>query len=314
MKILHLPLNVPGSEQIGQEKGFRALFEYESFDFLNIEGQYGKEEANRQLLARVADYRPDIVWAQIQETTTIVPQTWEKIRQIVPWMTMWSGDARSYVPTSLERIFPYFDVFYNDTDQKAMYKSKLGNCRYEFMPIAVDLDEATDYSHPIGNVPEVVFIGNHYAGVFSNSDFRYELMVALSRELKERFGVYGTGWPMSDVNILGTCPVKHQGAYYHKAKVVISIDHIQGILHWSERLIWALASGSEVIIQNQPYLKNYFKNRLNYFKTIPECVELCKKLVNQPKTNNQKNIDYVKLKHTWKQRAEQVLRDFMVMV
>ncbi|MCR4307654.1 MAG: glycosyltransferase [Candidatus Berkelbacteria bacterium] len=321
MKILHMPLTVPGSEQVGQEKGLREVFGegYLKFDYLPMEGQQGKEATNQTLVNIVKEFKPDIVWAQIQETTTITPKTWETIRKENPnlWLTTWSGDARDYVPQNLQQILPFFDIFYNDTDQVDMYKPYLESCRYEFMPIAVDPDEATDYSHPTGPVPEIVFIGNHYANTFSNGQFRKELMMALSREFGDKFGVYGTGWNQGEVNWVGMCPVKHQGAYYNRAKVVVSVDHIKGILHWSERLIWAMMSGTPVIVEYQPGIEE----RLTSINTIASgpstdgFIAACHDALGDELGWKFKKVaEYAKIeamsKHTWKQRAERIKLDY----
>lgn len=325
MKILHLPLNVPGSEQVGQERGFREVFgdeNYRQFDYLVLEGQLGKNGVNDALKATIADFRPNIIWAQLQETDAILPETWEHIRQSQPdvWLTCWSGDARDYVPAGMQQWLKHFDIFYNDTDQIDLYGPYCN--RYEFMPIAVDPIEGTDYSHPTPKVPEVVFIGNDYGQNFSNGPFRKQLMMALTREFGDRFGVFGTGWDQSQVNVLGSCPVKHQGAYYHKARVVVSVDHIKGILHWSERLIWAMMSGSAVVMEDQrglekhssihPFVETFSQGSLDgavaaVHKLLTLYSELSGEEIPQAAAK-----DAALRWHTWKQRAEQVKKDYEV--
>lgn len=311
-KVLHLPLNVPGSEQVGQERGFKEVFgadSYRCFDYLPMEGSQGKQATNDALLGVIAEYQPDVVWAQLQETNTIAARTWELIRKTYPslWLTTWSGDARTYVPAGMQQWLPFFDVFYNDTDQIDLYQPYCK--KYTFMPIAVDPEEATDYSHPTPKIPDVIFIGNNYNDVFTNGGYRKELMVALTREYGDRFGVFGTGWDQSEVNVLGNCPVKHQGAYYNKAKVVISVDHIKGILHWSERLVWALASGTPVVMENQPNISQWFGDRIKYFNNTNQAVYHIGKILDNPYRCDA-NVQSVLASHTWKQRAEQVLKDY----
>lgn len=310
MKLLHLPLNVPGSEQVGQERGFREVFDTVlTYDYLKEQGDGGKNAANEKLIATIKEFQPDILWAQLQETDCITPKTWETIRNEFPslWMTTWSGDARTYVPTGMQQWLPNFDIFYNDTDQKELYQP---HCkRYEFMPIAVDPIEATDYSHPTPNIPEAIFIGNNYNDVFTNGGYRKELMMALTREFGNKFGVFGTGWDQSEVNVLGSCPVKHQGAYYHKAKVVISVDHIKGILHWSERLVWALASGTPVIMETQPEVRRYFADRVKYFNNINQAVHHINTILDKP-YRCEDNVKFILERHTWTQRAKTVLEDY----
>ena len=306
MKIIHLPLNVQGSEQLGQEAGFRQIFdEYVQFDYLKAEEEVGKAVANDLLLDLVFEEEPDLMWYQRQETDTITPETLKKLRKDIPWMTTWSGDARSYVPAALEAVLPYFDIFYNDTDQSEMYKG-IAN-RYEFMPIAVDPHEAHKFDKPTPYEREIIFIGNNYNETFSNGPFRIKLMTALTQEFGDRFGIIGNGWDPLQVNAIGSCDVKDQGAYYKKAKVVISVDHIEGILHWSERLPWALASGTPIVMQRQPGIEKYFD--LDFFDTIAEAIELCRAYIFQPRQHIQENVSLFMKDHTWAVRAKKIKDD-----
>lgn len=316
MKLLHLPLNVPGSEQIGQEKGFRNVFEEcRVFDYLTLQGINGKGSTNQELCALVNEFKPDIIWAQLQETDVITPETWQTIRRDFPkiWLTCWSGDARTYVPTGMQQWLRYFDVFYNDTDQWHLYEP---HCkRYEFMPIAVDPDEVTDFSHPTPYEREIIFIGNNYGETFTNGKFRADLMHHLSVVFGDKFGVIGTGWDSGQVTVLGSCPVKHQGAYYNKAQVCISVDHIQDILHWSERLIWCLGSGTPTVVQYQPEIERWFKddNTCLYFKTPEECVEKINYLLHNKQyaqSIGARGKREVLTNHIWSKRAQQVKDDY----
>lgn len=320
MKILHLPLTVPGSEQVGQEKGFRQVFgdvNYQKFDFLPLQGELGKNATNEALKATALEYQPDIIWAQLQETDVILPETWQQIKEQHPniWLTCWSGDARDYVPAGMQQWLKYFDIFYNDTDQLELYKPYCN--RYIVMPIAVDPEEGTDYSHLTPNIPDIVFIGNNYGTTFSNGPFRQELMAALTKEFGNHFGVFGTGWDQNEVNILGSCPVKHQGAYYHKAKIIISVDHIKGILHWSERLVWALMSGTPVIMENQQNFQGYdIEARVITFEqgNIKAAIDNIHKTLEVSEERRTKKAEEIKdwalTTQTWKQRAETVLSDY----
>lgn len=312
MKILHLPLNVPGSEQIGQARGFAEIFDYDVFDYLSLTGQFGNHQVNEMLLAKVADMQPDIIWAQLQETNILTPETFATIRQNWPhiWLTTWSGDARVTVPPYLASVLPHFDIFYNCTDQQTLYEPYCR--RYEFMPIAVDPYEVQTYL-PMSNVPEIVFIGNHYGmDAFPNSRSRYELMKLLSMQYGNRFGVYGAGWPHGEVNLLNVCAVKEQGSIYNQAKVVVSMDHFNDMCYWSERRLWALASETPVVIESHPKIEDYFYDDVECLifndhgkaiTSIEEALQSGKDYINHAKKK-------ILREHTWTSRAQQVLDDY----
>lgn len=315
MKLLHLPLNVPGSEQVGQANGFREVFdEVVEFDYLPYTGQNGNDATNRELLRLVDTVKPDIIWAQLQETNILTPHTWGQVKQFHPeaWLTTWSGDSRDYVPPYLASVLPLFDIFYNATDQK-MYLDYAK--RMELMPIAIDPGEGSNFSHVTPPVPKIVFIGNHYGDTFPNSQGRLELMIALSKEFGNDFGVYGSGWPHGEINLLGATELKHQSTYYHKAKVVISIDHFKDFCFWSERRIWALMSATPTLVQWHPGIEKYFKDhKCSIFFMGPEdCIEHARWLLDNPNDAEfigERGRKVALENHTWKQRGEQIRKDY----
>lgn len=311
MKILHLPLNVAGSEQVGQGRGFREVFEdvYE-FDYLKYAGQNGNEATNREFMRIVEEWKPDLGWFQLQETNVLTAETFAYVRENYPdfWTTSFSGDARTYVPPYLYSILPQFDIFYNATDQEKMYE---GICRrYEFMPIAVDPIEVTTFKEVEG-VPEIIFIGNHYGiDAFPNSRNRYDTMAALSQEFGDKFGVYGTGWPETgDIHLMGGIPLKDQGSYYHAAKVVISMDHFNDMRYWSERRLWALASGSEVLMENHPGAMEEFGDYAYFFEGPHAAVSMAR--LSSGKDDLLDGKEFILNNHTWTQRALQVRKDYL---
>lgn len=325
MTILHLPLNVPGSEQLGQRKGFTQVFDkYSEFDYLKKAGELGNEGTNRLLIEWVDSIKPDIIWAQLQNTDTITTETWKIIREKHPdmWLTTWNGDARSEPLPYLIQYLNYFDIYYSATDQFDLYKPYCK--RMEFMPIAVDPTEVTTFKEVQG-VPDIVFIGNHYGDSFPNSAARYQLMAALTREFGNSFGVYGSGWPSGEVNLLGPVALKDQGSYYHAAKVVISMDHFKDMNYMSERRLWALASGTFTYIEKHPGIEQYFESGVHcgYFETAEELIAKIRKhqllLEELPKDHwahqetpllESNAVKVVLNNHTWTQRAERVRSDY----
>lgn len=310
LKVLHLPLNVAGSEQVGQERGFREVFDqYVQFDFVNYAGANGNADANRELLSIVEREKPNIIFAQLQQTEIITKETLETIRRDFPsvWLTTWSGDARDNLPTELIGVLPSFDIFYSCTDQEEMYSP---HCQqYAYMPIAVDVDEVTPKQRVA--TPKIIFIGNHFGyDNFPNSNKRVRVMEALSREFGSDFGVYGFGWP-NTVNHLGTTPIKSQADYYNSAEIVISIDHFNDLRYFSERRLWAIASGSVVMLERHkgvgldfPALKN-----LILFDDIDDLVAKIRALTNTDKS--QEGYEFVVTNHNWAKRAETVKKDYL---
>lgn len=292
MKILHLPLNVTGSEQYGQARGMREVFdEVVEFDYLNV------NNPNEKLL-EVAKQGFDLCWMQLQETNLITPETLKAVRPYIKVMTQWMGDIREVVPEYQQKIGKLFDITYLGFDHRKMYQPHCNDVK--LMMIAVDPDEVTSHimqepSH------DVVFIGNHYGNQFPESDFRLEMVKLLKNKYKAL--VLGTGWPegLSD----GVCAVKDQGLNYSKGKICISVNHFNDIKYYSERLLWCLASGRPTIAKRTPDLE--FKEHDHYlgFDDLNEMTRMIDYALETDllqMANNARNE--VTTKHNWEERLK----------
>lgn len=298
MKVLHLPLNVPGSEQIGQSRGMREVFdEVVEFDYLNYSGDVNAK------LVEISKQGFDIAWMQLQETNIIQPSTLIDIKNNIKLLTQWNGDIRRDIPSYQQLISPLFDITYLGFDHLKEYN--YGDTR--LMMIAVDPEEVK--VSPQQKEYEVVFIGNHYGNQFPDSELRLELV----RLLKGRFNtkVLGFGWPegLSD----GMCPVKEQSQWYTKGKTCISINHFNDIKYYSERLLWCLASGTPTIVKRTPNLE--FKENEHYlgFDDVNECVRQIELVLQYPerfdKMGKLASNEVIK-KHNWTERFKQLKKDY----
>lgn len=312
MKILHLPLNVAGSEQYGQRSGMKEVFGEENvyeYDYLEEDRQHGVERANKRLIEIVEEFKPDVYWGQHQETSTITPETFNTIRPKIKFMSHWSGDIRSVVPNYLQQISPLFDITYIAMKGHIpMYNQFCPDVRY--MPIAVSPDEVNPPERKLDFCPEIVFIGNHYGNMFPDSNERVEVMGVLTRMFPS-FGVYGNSWPDS-VRSYGSCPLKDQIHYYRQAKVCISMNHFNKVEnYYSERLLWCLASGTPCLVKYFPGIENEFRNIIT-FKDYNECGALCKKILESPQDYQEianRAKEEILQYHSWTNRFQQLKKD-----
>lgn len=305
MKILHLPLQVEGSFQIGQRRGMQEVFGEENvveFDYLN------HPNPNEELI-KIASQGFDVCWFQLQETNTITSETLEKIKPYVKVMTHWTGDIRTVVPNYLQQISPLFDITYIAMKGHIpMYQQFCGDVRY--MPIAVDPEEVNPPERKLDFCPEIVFIGNHYGEQFPDSKERLELFGTLTRRFPN-FGVYGGSWSES-VRSYGQCPLKDQIHYYRQAKVCISINHFNKVeQYYSERLLWCLASGTPCLVKYFPGVEKEFRNIIT-FNTYDECGDLCQKILESPESYQDiadRAKEEVLQYHHWGIRFQQLKKD-----
>jgi len=295
MKLLLLPLNVPGSEQVGQERGARAVFDdVRVFDYLDT------VRANEQFLSIVHEYKPDVIWAQLQATDIITTSTLESIRGRVPVMMQWTGDIRETVPEQMSKRAPYFDITYIAMAGQIPMYQRYG--RAEYLPIAIDPEEVLEH-HDIPK-HDIVFIGNHYGTLFPSSSERLDLCQNLSKKFKG-FAVYGNGWP-NTVNTKGSCDLKKQAAYYRNANICISMNHFNGIeQYYSERLLWCLASGTPTLVRHFPGIEKEFVEYIP-FKSTQDAAE---KISNLPTVDTERAKQHILANHTWRNRFEKVRED-----
>lgn len=302
MKCLHLPLNVPGSEQVGQVRGMKDVFEdVVTFDYLN------SNDPNWELM-NLATQGFDVCWMQLQETKVITPHTLIAIRPHIKLMTQWNGDIREIVPLYQQEIAKYFDITYLGFDhirQYAPYAQKV-----KTMMIGVDPQEIGPLQSPdsVKKEYDVVFIGNHYENQFPASHER----LALIRLLKDKFNtlVLGGGWP--DGISSGMCPVKDQADWYRKGKVCLSINHFNNIQYFSERLLWCLGSGTPTVVKRTPNLEFTENEHYLGFDDIDECVRQIELIIQYPErfeTMGQKAHREVIYYHNWTQRFKDLRKD-----
>ena len=316
MKILHLPLQVLGSEQVGQATGMREVFdEVVEFDYLNMP----KDEAN-QKLKEIAKQKFDIGWFQLQETNWILPETLKEIKPYFKHLVQWNGDIREVVPEYQQKIGKYFDITYLGFDHIKQYQPYCNELK--IMMIAVDPVEVTRHFQKqpqaidkknqeikiekLEKEYDVIFIGNHYGNQFPDSQFRLDLINLLRGKFNLK--VFGFDWPFETE----TCPVKSQGYYYSRAKVCLSINHFNNVKYYSERLLWCLASGTPCVAKKTPDLEFLEGTHLLPFDDMDECVRLVGAVLDSPHQFDamaSRALSEVIKNHTWTNRFKQLKED-----
>jgi len=301
MKILFAPLNVFGSEQIGQRRGMHEVFGKENvveWDYLH-DSELPKGEF-------------DLSWMQLQQNNLSL-DILKDLQARVKFMTQFTGDIREVVPREFYQRKEYFDLTYiASKGQIPIYEKVCGKVKY--MPIAVDPVEVIPTKQiPLSNSPKIVFIGNNYVG-FPQSQERLDLCRVLTEHFPN-FGVLGIGWP-SSVRGFGACPVKEQGNWYSSAKIVICINNFNDVAgYWSERNLWCLASGTPMLMRRFPDIEEHFPpDTCIYFEDINDCIRKVKETLQNPsewyEEMTRKARKLVLTKHNWSCRFKQLKEDY----
>lgn len=318
LRLLYLPLNVPGDEQVGTENGFRINLGDEKikvFDYLAYLRGGGKE-LDKAFREAVASWSPDWIHMQIQSETSIQPDLLRSLKKENPRTVFshWMGDWRATVPPLLAEICKVCDVsFISNEGQIPMYKS-VGAPRVEYWQNAVthhiDVQPLSIKDLPF-KVPEVVFCGNYYGGAFPGSAQRLEVVRALLKA-DINFGVVGGGWP-ADIRPLGSTGPRMQRHIYDKCLVSVGVDNMNECdRFYSERQLAAMAAGKAHVCWGSPGKEKDFQDGEHcvFFKTPEEAVEKVKSLLADAETREKigrQGQELIIAKHLWPERVAEII-------
>lgn len=317
IKILFAPLNYSSVVQTGWYDAFReAGAQLEIFDY-HAEYQAYRRKVGRvreYLLNKVKSFKPDLVFLQIQHTNIINGGTIAQIKQILPQAKIvnWTGDVRSYIPRTYKDVGRYSDLnLISSTGQLEMFRKDLNNVKY--LQIGYNPKLYYPEENPRRDFTwDCTFIA-HYNGKekYPGTSDRVKAAQALRAKFKDRFCLYGDGWPRN-IKSKGSIDQKTVNNIYHQSKCVISVSHFNDISHYfSDRLLMCLASGRPTVQLYFPQYESYFTNNCDLvIADSPEDVATkAEWLVNNPQMANfigQNGAAKVFAEHTYLSRVKEV--------
>lgn len=261
MKLFHLGLCVAEYPNDGLRNGLLPICsEYRE---LNC----GVPDVNEKALRIVNEFKPDLVFMQIQASGKIYTDAFAKIADTGAKIINWTGDVRDGVPDWMIGVAPYcISAFSNMRDVHTM--RSLG-CKSEYLEIGYDPKIFT----PEGDVTEIkpiVFFGNHYGNQFPMSSFRMNMINSM--RTRPDFGVYGnvTG---ADGNFNSSQLA--EASAYRGAKIAINCSHYEIEKYSSDRLLRILGTGVFCLCKEYPGMPFKDGVHLRTWRTIEELHQLC---------------------------------------
>lgn len=263
MKILHLGLCVNPNGYSSFPHAFKQVIGEENYRELSP----GEPEFNLKALALFNEFKPDIVFMQIQSPDIIHWSTCNHFKNSGAFVINWTGDKRWEVPAWMIDIAPFVSLtaFSNMED---VHKMRELGFKSEFLEIGYDPTIYTPEGEAY-NMPEIVFFGNNYGhGYFPMSTFRIEMVEFLQKEYGNRFGVYGNGWnnPAGNFNH----SQYEEAKAYRGAKIAINCSHFDCDTYNSDRLLRILGSGIFCISYNHINMKETYFDCVEYFSTLED--------------------------------------------
>ncbi len=267
--------------QCGMLRAFRGLFpEVTDFDYFyrHVRAGESTKSINEAFVAACVKAQPDWIWLQLQDTNVIGAAAILEVREALPKCVVshWTGDCRPSVSPYLASICQSTHLtLVSSVGQLQMFRNA-GAPQAEYLQIGVDWEEdllgIPDWA-PGFPVPDVVFCGNHYGDKFPGTVDRLVAIEAL-KAAGVNVGVVGNGWP-AGIKVVGSCHVKQQVHVYRRAKVVLAINHFNGIeRYYSDRQLISMGSGTPVVCFAVPGLEAEFKDGVEclFYRTTNELV------------------------------------------
>ena len=281
-KVMTLTINYD-HKQRGVDQAFESVFERENvLDFhyqkLREQNHGNVSFVNTLFLERVRAFRPDWIWMQLQMTETITPEAIMEARKIVPKCVMshWMGDCRAMIAPYLASICKATHLtLVSNTGQLQSYRD-VGAPIAKYCQIGVDWEEDViglpEWAPPF-RVPEVILLGHHYGASYPGTVQRERAIADLIGAGVD-VGVVGNGWP-TWARPVGSCHVKQQYHVWTRAKVGLCVNNFNDVeLHYSDRQLIAMASGTPIVCYKVPGLESEFDDGVHclMYRTSEELI------------------------------------------
>lgn len=261
-KLLHVGLCVQPEPFNGFQTQFIDILGAENYREIST----GDVRVNEKIIEIVNEFKPDIIFFQIQAENIIRLATFLFCKKSGAFVINWTGDKRATVPAWIIDCAHLVSLtaFSNMDDVIAMrnmgFKSDYLEIGYNPLIYIPDGPRAE-------NVPDVVFMGNNYGrDCFQMSGFRIDMVDFLKSEFKERFGVYGTGWAYANGN--ANASQMDEAALYRGAKIAINVSHFDSLNYNSDRLLRILGSGVACVSFNHRGMYETYGDAVDYFNTF----------------------------------------------
>jgi spore maturation protein CgeB len=164
-------------------------------------------------------------------------------------------------------------------------------------------------SVPPAKSADIVFTANNYDH-FPLSNYRSEIAKALSKEFKERFQLYGSGWTIPSLD--SNASMEKQASVLRGCKIAINCSNYNHSMYVSDRMLKIMGAGAFCLSHNFEEYDNLYKNKENLviFDSIPEMIELCYKYLENDSERNRIAKNGYNLTHklyTWDSMIKNLL-------
>lgn len=261
MRIFHLGLMVAPPPNDSARKAFLANCD----DYIEL--STGAKDVNQEAVRIAREFRPNVIFMQIQAPNIIHIETVKAMRETGAWICNWNGDIRDETPRWMIEMSRYIDktLFSNMRD--------IGNVvNGGYLEIGYDPEIYT----PIGNIGtcrEISFFGNNYGQAqFPLSKLRIEMNSMLHKYFGKMYGVYGNNWYNAAGNYNHS--QAEESKAYKATKIAINLSHYDVDSYTSDRIYRILGSGAFCLCKAYPNMPFIDGVHVRVWNTLPELLNL----------------------------------------
>jgi len=303
MKILQIGLCVQPKPYNGFQQAFIDVIGEDNYREIAT----SDKDLNVNTLLLFNEFKPDIVFMQIQAPNIIAHSTCQLMKDSGAFIINWTGDKRHNVPQWMLDLAPYVSLtsFSNMDDVNTM--RSLG-FKSDYLEIGYDPLIYKPKGEAL-NMPEIVFMGNNYGrGYFPMSGFRIDMVDFLRQEYVNRFGVYGSGWAYGNGNFNHS--QYEEAKAYRGAKIAINCSHFDSLNYNSDRLLRILGSGTACLSYNHKGMFDTYGNVVSYFNDFTELKNEIDRILDNYLVKKLKEVggnEIVKNTFTFKHQVENII-------
>ena len=267
MKLLHLAL---GNHNLALWKAFDNHFETKHYNW--VEKNMDFDGLNKDILKVYNDFKPDVVFMQIQGEGIISSELCEYMT-INSITANWTGDVRYPLPEWFVDIGKKISVTLFNNIQNVLFARERG-INADFLQVGFDSDLFTPYGTK-KHKPDIVFMGSNYItnNPFPLSKLRYDLVQKLRTKYGEDFFSYGANWEGISPDFYFAYP-NEESEIYRNCKIAINLSHFDYSRYSSDRLLRLMGSGAFCLSHNFKGIERDFdiKNHLDVWSDIDELI------------------------------------------
>ena len=212
-----------------------------------------KGNFNAALKMLVDEYKPDLVFMQVQTPNIIYTHTIKELAEKTKIIN-WTGDVRTPTPEWFINIGRHIHLTLFTNMHDVDYVRAHG-VKADYLQIGVPNEIFKPEGEIKENVPEIVFFGNNVGG-FPLSQYRMDMVRKLKERYGSKFGYYGINWGKG---IFSVNDQHEEAKYYRGAKIAINLSHFNYPRYTSDRMLRAMGAGCMVLSHEYEQMELEFK-------------------------------------------------------